>query len=41
MAQKKKVLGADVPEKEEISPQGEAVNQADNTDDLISELNKD
>ena len=34
MAQKKKVLGAEVPEKEEETLlQGEAKNQADNPDD--------
>lgn len=42
MAQKKKVLGAEVPEKEENPlPQGEAENKAENTDDLIAELMAD
>lgn len=42
MAQKKKVLGAEVPEKEENPlPQGEGVNKSDNTDDLIAELMAD
>lgn len=42
MAQKKKVLGAEVPEKEENPlPQGEATNQAQNSDDLIAELMAD
>ena len=42
MAQKKKVLGAEVPEKEEEPLlQGEAKNQADNPDDLIAELMAD